>query len=554
MSVSYNGNRIIPAPLVTINKSYLVSGDENKIGTRYNITMRGTILPFRGSPDSDGNFATSGPLPDETYAADPEGLNQIVRKQEAIRELFSENGKSLEWQAGGNPVVKCNPRVISIDFDEGIWSQRCDFTITFETERIYINGTTDEEDNFGYSNLTDASESWEFQPIEQWDDTAYNVTHTVNAQGIRGYDSTDGLVDDLEAWEHAKVWCDAQAVGIIDTNISEEMIDLEVSALSGITYNKTSVIDERGGSCTLTEIWLAATSKSLLEKSFSYAYDASNDSYNIQYTGQITGLGSTQSIKNINAKNSIPNNTTAKSDTESALSSQLGSLTLPDDPSNITIGIDEYNGTATFSFTWNFDPETQDFNAKITYTASQNYNESNDAWTITLSQDVEGTGADADEKVTNAKAAILTDSAALTMALSILDATSDMARGNPTEKSQSINTRAGTVRAGWSWKNKSTGDAGTHDIEVSVTTSSPVDVIAIIPIPGRSTGPIVQDMNTSTAERISVTLDGQQYDSDPGDLADAYGPGAGYYVVRNERKYNQISKQFNQTKEWVKGS
>ena len=57
--VMYNGKRLIPAPLVSINKEYQRSPDNTKIGTNFNLTVNGTLLAYKGSPDSSGTFWTS---------------------------------------------------------------------------------------------------------------------------------------------------------------------------------------------------------------------------------------------------------------------------------------------------------------------------------------------------------------------------------------------------------------------------------------------------------------------------------------------------------------
>jgi hypothetical protein len=109
-----------------MNKSYDTDGDGTKRGSAYRITLTGTFVPFRGSPSGsytslDQAFWTlSGDPPDETYAGGNEDFNHILRKQEALRWLFSEDGGILEWQpSGGQPPVKCYPRVLSISFPEG---------------------------------------------------------------------------------------------------------------------------------------------------------------------------------------------------------------------------------------------------------------------------------------------------------------------------------------------------------------------------------------------------------------------------------------------------
>ena len=47
---------IIPAPLVSINKSYDTTGDGNIVGSKYSITLTGKLIADRGSPTNLGKF------------------------------------------------------------------------------------------------------------------------------------------------------------------------------------------------------------------------------------------------------------------------------------------------------------------------------------------------------------------------------------------------------------------------------------------------------------------------------------------------------------------
>ena len=49
-------NFLIPAPFVQINKEYDRTGDGAVIGVRYGITLTGTLVAHRGTPDYSGLF------------------------------------------------------------------------------------------------------------------------------------------------------------------------------------------------------------------------------------------------------------------------------------------------------------------------------------------------------------------------------------------------------------------------------------------------------------------------------------------------------------------
>ena len=197
--VLYGTSRLIPAPFVSVSKQYSKAGDGRIIGSIFSLTITGKMLAFKGSPDSSGTFWTSGGYPsDETVGTDSR-LKAIIRKQEALRNLFSEEGLSLEFQsADGSAPMKCNPRMNSIEFSPDVWYQTCDYTINLEADVVYVNGLALGEDAFSQY-IDDASESWSFDTDEDKPETigvprTYRVTHSVGAKGKRFYDETGTLV------------------------------------------------------------------------------------------------------------------------------------------------------------------------------------------------------------------------------------------------------------------------------------------------------------------------------------------------------------------------
>ena len=114
MPVKVNDKYLVPAPLVTFDKSYIVNGDGRTIGATYNITLAGQILPNKGNPvsnNADGTSSafsndawTSSKSPDDDPAHGPGGagidegaeLMSIMAKQEDIRHLFALNGGTAD--------------------------------------------------------------------------------------------------------------------------------------------------------------------------------------------------------------------------------------------------------------------------------------------------------------------------------------------------------------------------------------------------------------------------------------------------------------------------
>ena len=57
MPISYNSQPLIPAPFVNISKEYIKTGDGKKVGATYTISIEGTLIPEKGSPNSTGAFS-----------------------------------------------------------------------------------------------------------------------------------------------------------------------------------------------------------------------------------------------------------------------------------------------------------------------------------------------------------------------------------------------------------------------------------------------------------------------------------------------------------------
>src|SRR3990167_679805 len=96
MSIKYNSKKIIPAPFVNFSKTYNTAQDGTIVGSIFNFTLEGWLIPTKGSPTSSGTFWTDvGSPADETVATD-DLMSSIIRKQEALRDLFSVEGKTFQ--------------------------------------------------------------------------------------------------------------------------------------------------------------------------------------------------------------------------------------------------------------------------------------------------------------------------------------------------------------------------------------------------------------------------------------------------------------------------
>lgn len=562
--LSYNGFKIIPAPLVTINKTYRKDKDSGNFGTSYNITLNGTLLSFMGSPSGHYSSLNSafwnlgGYPPDEPVQGNNEDFNSILRKQEAIRHLFREDGKSLEWQpSNGQPVVKCNPRVQSINFEEGRgqWSQGCDYTIQLEADWIYINGTTDIEDVTAQDLIESLTETWafeevvgrqEFDPLPGTDGQTYRVSHNISARGILGYDENGVLLNNKPAWEHARDAVNLRVSGVVDSNIIYTI--LGASGWFGGEYVKNPSVDKKEGSFSVVETWLLKeTLDAFIEKNFSVDYNGDTNEYSVRYTGIIRGFALNQHVGSKeamdNAKTFIPSDASARLEASGSIGSLIGSGIVPEFPSTKNFVLNNQDSTINFSFEWSTASTESTTNE---FEATTGFEVENGIYTLALTQQIVGHDPNIDTRLILTKSALLSDPAAFVKAIELVNGilASGVVSSVIRSKNTVINDRRGTVRGSWSWDSSSNNNG----IEITIRTELPSDVFASIAIPGRSGGPVIQDMNTSTSETINVTVVGVNQTTKPDGraLADAEITNVdNYLVTQQEESFNPTRKRYD---------
>lgn len=561
MSVSYNGKKIIPAPLINIDKAYQKSGDGSKVGVLYNLSINGTLLPWKGSPSgnyssvNDAFWTLGGFPPDETFdATDGAAFDRLLRKQEALRDLFIDEGKSLEWQpAGGQPVVKCNPRVLGVTFPEGNWADRAEYTINLEADWIMMTNAPSGED-LGLLEtplIQNAAESWSFEEIEGFEGTSFRVSHSVKAKGIIGYDENGNALG--PAWQHARDWAITKADGTIDSTIASNAVDF--ANLTGGSFVKNTTVDEKTGDYSISESWVLSSGTTYVEKQFSANRALLTDEFTATYTGTIFGVqtgegrGGDQAVSN--AKAAVPTDTAARTETMSELGSFLDGLVLGTSPNQKNIGINHQNGTVTFSFDWGID---SDATFSRTCEASLDFNSENNIYTLRLSCDIEGIGEDSAARLANSRAAILSNAAALSLAQTLVG--SSLPGGvtivdTPISTASSYNEKTGGIRASYSWTS-----TNINDPQISVQTSLPNDVSASLIIPGRSAGPIIQNMETQTGEIITVVLTSENNESKPSTAVtqatmDSFVSAASWFVDKDDDSYNENNGRYTRTRVYV---
>ena len=285
MPVIYNSNKIIPAPLIAVSKTYSRLPGGEKLSVQYQITVTGNLVAYKGSPDSSENFWTSSGYPaDETSVqGDPNArLEAILRKQEALRGLFAEDGHAFEIQPlNGAASMKCYPKVQSINFGEGQWYDLCQYTIVLTAEELL--GTGDPEDTASY--ITSASESWSLQEGEN--EEIFTLSHNVSAQGVDQYGPV-GLVN--LGWVNAQTF--VQALLGIDTDKIDSVgaLNLDSGLLTGYNHTRVENLDEKAGTYSVAESWILSETDAIDNFNVDVTSSLTDPLNSVSINGTITGL------------------------------------------------------------------------------------------------------------------------------------------------------------------------------------------------------------------------------------------------------------------------
>ena len=180
---------IRPTPFVSISTNVLKNAAGDPFGVNYSINLTGTILADEGSPYTVDNVASlgnafgnridfgdpaiepnkKGPYgqfdtdvshrstnlpnegmidsrPPEQHVHLRDRATAILSKQRVLRGLFAQDGQRLEISDidGDRAVIVCYPRVLDINFEEGIYINTCGYTISLEADMLlYPKGDND---------------------------------------------------------------------------------------------------------------------------------------------------------------------------------------------------------------------------------------------------------------------------------------------------------------------------------------------------------------------------------------------------------------------------
>ncbi len=357
-TVSYNSQKIIPAPFASINKVYQKSANGEILGKIYNIVLAGTLVSHKGSPSSSGTFWNQTGYPPDESVGETSKLGAILRKQKALMQLFSDEGRSLEIQSlDGTQPMKCNPRVISIDFPNGQWFTQAPFTINLEADTIYPIEIQDS--GLGY--LSDANETWNIETDEQAEDEnsprIYRLSHTVSAIGKRFYNEDGSFTK--QPWEHARDYV-LPRLGF-DSNVAlSSGVNNLPSYYGGYNHTRSETRDEGGGSYSVTETWILTSGTALEDFTIETNKESNSALTRVSIQGNITGLE--QRDSNLNLTTSKYQNALSRFTLASGLALSRAQVysgyTLNIVPVLDRVGRNPVAGTINYGFEYNDRPST----------------------------------------------------------------------------------------------------------------------------------------------------------------------------------------------------
>jgi len=403
--------RLIPEPFVNISKSFDKSGSGEILGVRYGITLTGTLLHDRGSPNSSGAFgadATESITSDNAYKS-------IQNKQKALSDLFSKKNEGGELHVQGPDAsvtgFKCRCRIISVDFPSHAPGNPhiSTYTITLEADQLLGPASKNDEDDWQRLEkwlVSSASENWSIAeneggkvitmasgPVTKVEKT-YTLTRNLSATGKGKFKITpvaDGFKADNfstkydetdkegEAWQQARGFV-YEIIKYGNTFLNDETYEGErdlnginiPADYDGFNYVRSETVDELGGTFSATESWILLPDghnsvTETVETSISQSQDTGI--LKVSINGSIQGMGTENTDSTLPGDEAADNIVDFEEKYEKAklrltdiegtlyLTAQAllrdgadhASVTLNPSPISKTIGRNPYTGVITYS-------------------------------------------------------------------------------------------------------------------------------------------------------------------------------------------------------------
>ncbi len=266
-----------PVPLLGESKEFLKTDAGEVLSITHTLTFAGTLLPTRP--------ALSG-VPDLSTC-----ISLLSRKRTQMCEALSEDfGDLLIVDASGFPIISAKPRILSLEFEEGVLVQQSPYSLTVSYEEVLATGTP----------VSSYDESWDFTQNEN--DTI-GVAHTVNAVGIRN--TTLGIEPHIVAKDFvlSRLGYDASNSFAMRPPYIDALLD--IGNLSEFNKVLSENVDLTAGSYSVTETWIASSGAFLDDRSIANQFARDEEGVFFETTvinGTVQGYGDTTFEKLANAE------------------------------------------------------------------------------------------------------------------------------------------------------------------------------------------------------------------------------------------------------------
>lgn len=346
MPVFYDNKKIIPGPFVSIRRENIQTEAGRLRRPIFRIVAKGTLSVHKGSPDEDGDFWTDTGYPPDTTTINVDNRLAIVRdKQGALMDLFKVPGKFFEIQPyDGSFSTKFIPRIVSINFDEGNWFDKCTYTIEMEADFIIFGDLQIPED---LDSSDDFEESWAIDASDEKQRT-FKMTHNVSAQFKDRYNIDGGGTLDKRGWEIAKEVVESK-MGFSSPirNNSNTSVDSSYQPYNHVVQEATDIT---GGKYSIIETWLLYDGGVFFEEyTVSTRTNSLEGSSTVSVDGNIQGLSTQDGFGDrwTNAENGW---ITIQALIYSRATSLSGVATLVSTPVSYVVGKNQNQGTITYNY------------------------------------------------------------------------------------------------------------------------------------------------------------------------------------------------------------
>ena len=323
---------IRPTPLVSITTTP-IKNKMGVLGASYDIVLTGTILADEGSPYADGILHANYNRPNsEVVAYFGDGnlprLESILKKQNALRGLFSLEGSRFEVAPQNSPPIVFYPKLVNISFEEGVYTDLCRYTVTLKADSLLKNNNEVYIDSsfapLGYNAgsktelqlinefgglVEDFSENWSLETDEGIGETrrdfgphnprTYRLTRSLTATGRDSFIPSGNTTIRLVGWLEARNFL-KKSVIIKDSNggvnqypnantvLSDQILNL-ASVYKGCNHTRTESLDRTAGTFSITDTWLLSSGVAYENYNISINTGIDNPFVNVSINGTIKG-------------------------------------------------------------------------------------------------------------------------------------------------------------------------------------------------------------------------------------------------------------------------